>query len=65
MLGLPADDVDVSKHVAVLKIYKIFLIYNVVHLLVWIINFLFSSLVLLFVLIICLFRNEKWLFSYL
>jgi len=32
------DDADASKHVGVLKIYKILLTFVVVHLLVWIIN---------------------------
>jgi len=39
MLGLPEDDVAALKHVGVLTIYKILLMYvYVVHLLVWIIN---------------------------
>ena len=37
MLRLPNDDADALKHVGVITIYKILLIY-VVHLLVWIIN---------------------------
>jgi len=36
---VPEDDADASKHVAVLTIYKILLIY-IVHLLVWIIHYL-------------------------